>query len=98
MKIVLSTLLLGTLSLMAADGASLYEKCAACHGADGMKPALNKTGPVAGLDKATMVADLKAYKAGTLNKSGMGNLMKMQMAPFSDADIEAVSAYMANMK
>lgn len=97
MKSILPILLLGSLSLMASDGAALYEKCAACHGADGKKPALNKTGPIAGLDQATMAADLKAYKAGTLNKNGMGNLMKVQMTKFSDADIEAVSAYISGL-
>jgi cytochrome c len=95
-KIALALLVTGV-ALMAADGAALYKKCAACHGVDGKKPALNKSGPIAGLDKAVIMADLNAYKAGTLNRKGMGNLMKTQMAAYSDADIEAVAAYISGL-
>lgn len=97
MKKIVVTLLVAGCALMAADGAALYEKCAACHGADGKKTALNKSAVIAGMDQAAMAADLKAYKAGTLNKKGMGNLMKAQMASFSDEDIEAVAAYISGL-
>ncbi|MEA2111914.1 MAG: c-type cytochrome [Campylobacterota bacterium] len=79
-----------TAILGAADGASLYKKCAACHGAQGEKKALGKSAAIKGTDT---LADLKGYKAGTLNKAGMGALMKGQVAAYSDADLEAVAAY-----
>ena len=85
-------------TLMAADGAALYKKCAGCHGADGKQKALGKSAPIAGMDKATLVEELKAYKAGTLNKYGMGALMKTQVASMSDEEIEALAEYIANMK
>ncbi|MEA3374091.1 MAG: c-type cytochrome [Campylobacterota bacterium] len=87
-----------TAILGAADGAALYKKCAACHGAQGEKPALGKSAVIGGVDAAAIAADLKGYKAGTTNKKGMGALMKGQMASYSDADIEAVSAYIAGLK
>ncbi len=85
-------------SLMAADGATLYKKCVACHGVKAEKPALGKSEVIAGWDKAKLVEELKAYKAGTLNRNGMGAMMKGQMASFSDADIEAVSEYISTLK
>ena len=87
-----------TAILGAADGADLYKKCAACHGANGEKPALGKSAVIGGSDATTIAADLKGYKAGTINKKGMGALMKGQVASYSDADIDAVSAYIAGLK
>ena len=96
-KIALALLVTGV-SLMAADGAALYKKCAACHGAKGEKAALGKSAVIGGADVAALVADLKGYKAGTTNKKGMGALMKGQVASYSDADIDAVSAYIHGLK
>lgn len=96
-KIALSLLVAGA-SLMAADGAALYKKCAACHGANAEKQALGKSAVIQGMDAATITESLKGYKAGTLNKNGMGALMKGQVASYSDADIEAVAAYVAGLK
>ncbi len=96
-KIVLS-LLVASVGLMAADGAALYKKCAACHGAKGEKAALGKSAVIGGMDVAALEADLKGYKAGTTNKKGMGALMKGQVAAYSDADITAVSAYIHGLK
>jgi cytochrome c553 len=50
------------------------------------------------LDVATIDADLKGYKAGTLNKHGMGMLMKGQVASLSDADIKALAEYIHGLK
>ncbi len=98
MKKIALALLLASVSVMAADGAALYKKCAACHGAAGEKAALGKSAHIGGVDAATIAADLHGYKAGTTNKKGMGALMKGQVASYSDADIEAVSAYIAGLK
>jgi cytochrome c553 len=92
-KIVLSLLVTGV-ALMASDGAALYKKCAACHGQHGEKKALGKSAVIQGAD---VLADLKGYKAGTTNKHGMGALMKGQVASYSDADLEAVAAYIKGL-
>jgi len=93
--VVLSLIAAGTMSLMAADGAALYKKCAGCHGAKGEKKALGKSQPIKGWSKEKLVEALKGYKAGTRNVVGMGGLMKGQVASYSDADIEAVSEYIS---
>ncbi len=94
----ISLILAGAISLMAADGAALYKKCASCHGAKAEKKALGKSAVIQGLDKAHLVKELKEYKAGKLNKKGMGGLMKAQLATYSDADIEAVADYISKLK
>jgi cytochrome c len=96
-KIALALLVTGV-TLMAADGAALFKKCAACHGAKGEKAALGKSGVIGGRDAASIATDLHGYKAGTTNKKGMGALMKGQVASYSDADIEAVAAYISGLK
>jgi len=80
------------------QGKTLYAKCAGCHGADGKTKALGKSDVIAGMDAAVIAEDLKGYKAGTLNKHGMGGIMKGQAAPLSDADISALSAFISSLK
>ena len=82
-------------TLMAADGAALYKKCAGCHGAHGERKALGKSEVIKGWDKAKVVEALKGYKAGTRNVHGMGGLMKAQVASLSDADMEAIGEYLS---
>ena len=98
-KLAIFTLAAATaISLMAADGASLYKKCAGCHGAKGEKKALGKSAPIGGWDKAKTVEALKGYKAGTRNIYGMGGLMKGQVASMSNKDIETIAEYISNLK
>lgn len=79
------------------DGKALFAKCAGCHGADGKTAALGKSAVIAGQAKADLVTKINGYKAGTLNIAGMGALMQGQVASYSDADIDAVSGYIAGM-
>jgi len=97
-KVVLTLMAVGAMSFLAADGAALYKKCAGCHGAKAEKKALGKSNVIAGQDAAKTEEALKGYKAGTLNTHGMGGLMKGQVASYSDADIKAVSEYIAGLK
>lgn len=80
-----------------AAGAAAYAKCAGCHGKDGKTKALGKSEVVAGQAAADLETKLAEYKAGTRNISGMGTLMKGQVASMSDEDIKAVSEYMSSM-
>jgi len=79
-------------------GAAAYAKCAGCHGADGKTQALGKSPVIAGQSKEELVTKINGYKAGTINVSGMGTLMKGQVATMDDAAIDAVSAYISAMK
>ncbi len=96
-KIALAMLFAGV-SLMAADGKALAGKCAACHGASFEKAALGQSAIVKGQSAGAIETSLKGYKAGTLNKAGMGALMKGQVASMSDADIKALASYIAGIK
>ncbi len=82
-------------TLMAADGAALYKKCAGCHGMHGEKKALGKSAVIKGWPKDKVIEALKGYKAGTRNVHGMGALMKGQVASLSDADMEAIADYIS---
>ena len=98
MKKIALALLVASVSLMAADGAAAFKKCASCHGAKAEKKALNKSEVIAGWDAAKTEAALNGYKAGTRNIHGMGALMKGQVASYDEATIKAVSAYIAGLK
>ena len=79
------------------DGKALFAKCAGCHGADGKTKAMGKAPLLAGQSAADIESKIAAYKAGTRNEHGMGMLMKGQVASMSDADIKAISAYIAGL-
>jgi cytochrome c553 len=96
-KIAIAMLFAGSTLLM-ADGAALFAKCAGCHGQKGEKAALGKSAIIKGQDAAKTVEELNGYKAGTLDKYGMSTLMKGQVASMSDADIKAVADYIAGLK
>ena len=78
-------------------GKAAYAKCAGCHGADGKTKALGKANPIAGQSAQEIAQALREYKAGTRNVSGMGMLMKGQVASMDDATIEALAAYIASL-
>lgn len=95
---ILGLVAAGAISLMAADGASLFKRCAGCHGAKAEKHALGKSAVIAGWPKAKVVEALKGYKAGTRNVHGMGAVMKGQAASLSDADMDALGDYISKLK
>lgn len=90
-KVLLATAFL-TASLFAADGAALFKKCAACHGAHGEKHALGKSKIVNTLSPTEIETALKGYKDGTYGGS-MKALMKGQISAYSDEEIKAVAEY-----
>ncbi len=96
-KIAIAMLFAGSTLLM-ADGAASYAKCAGCHGQNGEKPALGKSAIITGQDTAKTVEQLAGYKAGTLNQHGMGGVMKGQVASMDEATIKEVADYIAAMK
>ncbi|GMB89365.1 c-type cytochrome [Helicobacter ailurogastricus] len=89
---------LGLGLLGAAEPAELIKKCAGCHGASMDKKAFGKGHVVNTLDSATIKEDLKGYKAGTLNRYGMGAVMHTQIKPLSDAEIDALAKYIPTLK
>ncbi len=96
-KIAIAMLFAGSTLLM-ADGAATFAKCAGCHGQKAEKHALGKSAVIAGQDAAKTLEQLKGYKAGTLNQHGMGALMKGQVATLDDAAMKEVADYIATLK
>lgn len=96
-KILLGLTVVGSLTAAAADGAMLYKKCAACHGAKGEKKALGKSAIIQGWEATKTVAALKGYKAGTYG-GAMKGLMKGQVANLDDAKIEEIAKFLEAQK
>lgn len=100
MKKLMLVVLLGISSLIAADGATLYKRCAVCHGVSGDKipPGSKATTTVNTLSKERIVEDLKGYKAKKLNQYGAGPIMYGQAAALSDDDMKALADYIVTLK
>ena len=99
MKTLLLTLIITLTTQQAfADARSLYKNCAGCHGDKGETKALQLSAPIAGQDKDKTALQLTAYKNGELNKYGLGNIMKMQVATLSKNDIKTLAQYIATLK
>ena len=97
MKKITLIALLGSCTLLLADGASLFVKCTACHGKDGKTKALGKSGIIAGQEVDELIEDLTGYKAGTFDQYGMGATMKMQIGPYSKEEIKMVAEYISKL-
>jgi len=96
-KVLLGLTVIGSLTVAMADGASLYKKCSACHGASGEKKALGKSAIIKGWEAKKIVAALKGYKAGTYG-GPMKGLMKGQVAALDDAQIESIAKFIEAQK
>lgn len=93
MKTIISLAAISIMAISAsADGAALYKKCIACHGAKGEKKALgNKSGIIKDMTKDNFVASLQGYKAG---KGGpMKAMMKGQVAAMTEAQMKEIANY-----
>ena len=89
MKKILSIgLLLGLMSTMAS--ANAYNKCIACHGANGEKVALGKSKIMKDMTKAEIEASLLGYQNGTYG-GAMKGLMTAQVKGLSAADITEIA-------
>ena len=98
MKKIAIAILLASSTLLMADGATSFAKCAGCHGKNGEKAALNKSAVITGQDAAKTIEQLNGYKDGTLNQHGMGGMMKMQVASLDANAIKEVADYIATLK
>jgi cytochrome c len=92
-KITLGLAILGTTSLL-ADGASLFKRCAGCHGVNAEKAALGKSQIIKGWEASKTVAALKGYKDGTYG-GAMKGVMKGQVTTMSEAAMQEIGEYIA---
>jgi cytochrome c len=92
--LTLGLAVLGATSVFAADGATIFKRCAGCHGMNAEKHALGKSEVIKGWSADKIVSALKGYKAGTFG-GAMKGVMKGQVASLSDADMHAVAEYIS---
>lgn len=86
---------LAGMALAAADGSALYQKCAACHGAQGEKHALGKSKIINTMKPSEIETALKGYKNGTYGGT-MKAVMKGQAAGLDDSQIAAIAEYIGS--
>lgn len=80
-------------------GKEVYDReCKSCHGSDGKMKALGKSNQIAGIPAKEILKEIQEYKNGTLDKHGMGNIMKLNASKLQKNDTEAVAAYIASLK
>ncbi|MDX2417334.1 MAG: c-type cytochrome [Xanthomonadales bacterium] len=77
----------------AARGAELAQECADCHGQDGKGD--EDIPGIAGLDAATHVKFLKAFKSG--ERSSEDDVMQEYSADLTDQEMADVAAYYASL-
>lgn len=85
-------------AMFAADGATLFKTCIACHGQHAEKSYLNKVPVLTTLTVDERVEFMKAYKAGERNEYKMGAVMKASMAKLTEEDMKAVSEFIETLK
>jgi cytochrome c len=98
-KMFIALMFICTTALMAfatPDGATLYSKCKACHGADGGKSPAGTQISLKGKSADEIQKMLIGYKEGTFGadkKATMERLVK----PLSNDDITALSKYISGL-
>ena len=100
MKKLLAVSILACLgvSAFAADGATLYKKCAVCHGAKADVVYLKKVRALKTIPKAERLQAMKEYAAGTRNNYQQGAIMNLNLKGLTEADFEAIENYIETLK
>ncbi|KZN35150.1 c-type cytochrome [Pseudoalteromonas luteoviolacea] len=95
----IATVTLLSSNVAAADGKALYtaKLCQTCHGAEGKAPIMPLYPKVNGQSKEYLLAQMKDIKSGK-RSNGMSAAMKAMVANVSDAELEAIAAYLATVK
>ena len=74
-------------------GRRLAATCAGCHGTDGHS-VTTSPGPIAGLQKEALLAQLRAYRDGSTASTVMGQLVR----GYTDEQLQAIASYLAGAK
>lgn len=97
--LILAAALLACVPALAQDGAKLYAEktCVACHGKDGNKPLNGEYPKIAGQNAKYAERQMLDIKSGA-RSNGNTAAMKGVMHLVSDAEIKALSEYIATLK
>lgn len=97
-------LALSIASLLSANE-TFDTKCSTCHGLKGekvMEGKIGKTKPLNSISKAELVKLMTGYKNGTIHdgegQHGLGQIMKGQLRPLNESDIEELATYISSLK
>jgi cytochrome subunit of sulfide dehydrogenase len=82
----------GAAAAEATSGRDIAANCAPCHGTNGRSRGI--IAPLAGKDRAAIVAEVKAFRDGTRPSTVMQQLAK----GYTDAQVEAAAAYLSAQK
>ena len=89
--------LLGVLCTLIVN-AKISEKCAGCHGKKFEIPALGKSAIIKDMTKDEIIKSIYGYKKGTIDKYGLGAVMKGQVVSLSDKEIQEIADEIINKK
>ncbi|WP_345971041.1 MULTISPECIES: c-type cytochrome [Sulfurimonas] len=83
-------------SVAEASPAVLFQKCAACHGNQGEKMALNQSAAIGEWESKRIADAIIGYQKGTYG-GAMKTLMQNQVKDLTPVQVEALSDYIANL-
>ncbi|CAG9470633.1 c-type cytochrome [Campylobacter upsaliensis] len=95
--VAISALTCLAISAYAADGATLYKKCAVCHGPKADKVYLNKVPALKSISTAERLQYMKEYSEGKRNAYGQGAIMKINLKGLTEEDFKALEAYIETL-
>ncbi|SUX26777.1 c-type cytochrome [Campylobacter upsaliensis] len=95
--VAISVLACLAISAYAADGATLYKKCAVCHGPKADKVYLNKVPALKSISTAERLQYMKEYSEGKRNAYGQGAIMKINLKGLTEEDFKAIEAYIETL-
>ncbi|CAM3444778.1 c-type cytochrome [Campylobacter upsaliensis] len=95
--VAISALACLAISAYAADGATLYKKCAVCHGPKADKVYLNKVPALKSISTAERLQYMKEYSEGKRNAYGQGAIMKINLKGLTEEDFKAIEAYIETL-
>ncbi|ELB7667211.1 c-type cytochrome [Campylobacter upsaliensis] len=95
--VAISALACLAISAYAANGATLYKKCAVCHGPKADKVYLNKVPALKSISTAERLQYMKEYSEGKRNAYGQGAIMKINLKGLTEEDFKALEAYIETL-
>ena len=98
MKKIMLLLVLGSVALMAFDGAKVYKQCAMCHGKKAEKVAMKSSPKLHTLDEADLLARLNAIVDGSSSISSKYlGMHKGKLKKVSSDDMSLLAAYIKSL-
>jgi len=99
MKKTILTLCLLMPYLFANDAnTTITNQCSTCHGSKMERSAYGVSKKVNSLSKDEIISTLRAYKSGSKNSYGMGEVMKSQLNSLSDKQLTELADFIPTLR